>query len=73
MLSLEFSDAMLAPQIEEAVISLEQKLREENPEIVALFVKPQTAKTYQDQRERSLGQAHPKTRSVPPDPKHGGV
>ncbi len=74
MLSLEFSDVMFAPQIEEAVISLEQKLQEENPEIVALFVKPQTAKTYQDQRERSLGQAPPQqTPSVPPDPKPGGV
>jgi hypothetical protein len=48
MLSLEFSDLMLAPQIEEAVISLEKRVREENPEIVALFVKPQTAKTFQD-------------------------
>jgi hypothetical protein len=28
-------------------------------EIVALFVKPQTANTFQDQRERSLGQAPP--------------
>jgi hypothetical protein len=65
---------MLAPQIEEAVVSLEQKLREENPEIVALFVKPQTAKTYQDQREHSLGQAPTQqTPSVPPDPKPGGV
>jgi cation diffusion facilitator family transporter len=59
MLSLEFSDAMLAPEIEEAVITLEKKVRDENPEIVALFVKPQTAKTFQDQRERSLGQAPP--------------
>jgi hypothetical protein len=74
MLSLEFSDAMLAPQIEEAVISLEKKVREENPEIVALFVKPQTAKTFQDQRERSLGQVPPQQiPAVPPDPKAGGV
>ena len=51
MLSLEFSDSMLAPQIEEAVVSLEKKVRVENPEIVAVFVKPQTAKTFQDQRE----------------------
>jgi hypothetical protein len=63
MLSLEFSDAMLAPQIEEAVISLEHKMREENSEIVALFVKPQTAKTYQELRERSLGQAPPQQTS----------
>ena len=74
MLSLEFSDMMLAPQIEEAVINLEMKVREENPEIVALFVKPQTAKTFQDQRERSLGQARPQqTPSMPPDPKAGGA
>lgn len=59
MLSLEFSDALLAPQIEEAVIELEKKVREKNPEIVALFVKPQTAKTFQDQRERALGEAPP--------------
>jgi divalent metal cation (Fe/Co/Zn/Cd) transporter len=57
MLSLEFSDGMLAPQIEEAVIDLENKVREDNPEIVALFVKPQTAKTFQDQSQRSLGRA----------------
>jgi hypothetical protein len=50
MLSLEFSDVMLAPQIEEAVINLEMKVWEDNPEIIALFVKPQTAKTFQDQR-----------------------
>jgi hypothetical protein len=60
---------MLAPQIEEAVIALENKIREYNPEIVALFVKPQTAKTFQDQRERSLGQAPPiQTPSTPPHP-----
>ena len=55
MLSLEFSDAMLAPQIEAAVVDLETKVREANPEIVALFVKPQTEKTFRDQRERVLG------------------
>ncbi len=57
MLSIEFSDSMLAPQIEEAVISLEKRVREDNPEIVALFVKPQTAKVFQDQSDRSLGEA----------------
>lgn len=55
MLSLEFADTMLAPDIEEAVIGLEKLVREANPEIVALFVKPQTAKTYQEQRDRALG------------------
>ena len=54
MLSLEFADSMLAPQIEAAVISLEEKVRVDNPEIVALFVKPQTAKTFQDQRDQAF-------------------
>jgi divalent metal cation (Fe/Co/Zn/Cd) transporter len=54
MLSLEFADTMLAPDIEEVVIGLEKLLREANPEIVALFVKPQTAKTSQEQRDRAL-------------------
>jgi hypothetical protein len=54
MLSLEFADTMLAPDIEEVVISLEKSLRDANPEIVALFVKPQTAKTYREQRDRVL-------------------
>jgi cation diffusion facilitator family transporter len=68
MLSLEFSDAMLAPQIEEAVITLEKKVRADNPEVVALFVKPQTAKSFQDQREQALEQTPPKqSRPVPSD------
>jgi hypothetical protein len=33
-------------------------VREANPEIVALFVKPQTARTYQEQRDRTLNGAN---------------
>jgi len=58
MLSLEFADTMLAPDIEKVVIGLEKSVREANPEIVALFVKPQTAKTYQEQRDRTLNGAN---------------
>jgi cation diffusion facilitator family transporter len=54
MLSLEFSDNLVATEIEEAVVGLEKSVREANPEIVALFVKPQTKKTFQDQRAESL-------------------
>jgi cation diffusion facilitator family transporter len=54
MLSLEFSDDMRAPEIEEAVVGLEKAVREANPEIVALFAKPQTKKTFQDQRATTL-------------------
>jgi divalent metal cation (Fe/Co/Zn/Cd) transporter len=55
MLSVEFADTMRAPDIEEAVIDLEKTVREANPEVVALFVKPQTANTYKDQRDKVLG------------------
>jgi cation diffusion facilitator family transporter len=58
MLSLEFADTMLAPDIEEAVIGLEKSVRAANPKIVALFVKPQTSKTYQEQRDRTLNGAN---------------
>jgi cation diffusion facilitator family transporter len=54
VLSIEFADSMLAPQIEEAVVSLEKRVREVNRIVVALFVKPQTAKTFEDHRDRSL-------------------
>jgi cation diffusion facilitator family transporter len=54
MLSLEFSDNLVATEIEEAVVGLEKSVREANPDIVALFVKPQTEKTFQDQRATAL-------------------
>ena len=52
MLSLEFADTMLAPQIEEEVIFLENRVREGHPEVVALFIKPQTSKAYKNHLER---------------------
>ena len=54
MLSMEFADSLAAPQIEEAVILLERSVREKVPEVVALFIKPQTAKTFLDQRDSAF-------------------
>ncbi len=42
-LGLEFDDHMSAPQIEEATNALERTIHEAHPEVIALFVKPQTA------------------------------
>jgi cation diffusion facilitator family transporter len=42
-LSAEFHDRLTAPEIERGVETLEQRLRAAYPQIVALFVKPQTA------------------------------
>ena len=47
-LSLEFADDLRAPQIEEAVVRIEDQVREAHPEVVTLFVKPQTPKTFQE-------------------------
>ena len=41
-LSLEFSDELRTPEIEEAVQSLEERIRAKHPEVIALFVKPQS-------------------------------
>ena len=65
MLSLEFSDDMLAPEIEEAVVGLEKSIREATPEIVALFVKPQTRKTFQEQLGGALGGDNSGTGAIP--------
>jgi cation diffusion facilitator family transporter len=51
-LSLEFEDHMTAPEIETCVERLEAKLRAERPEIVALFVKPQTKGTWEARRKK---------------------
>jgi cation diffusion facilitator family transporter len=51
-LSLEFDDALCTPQIEAAVSQLEKRVHERHPEVVALFVKPQTRGAF-ELRERA--------------------
>jgi cation diffusion facilitator family transporter len=46
-LSLDFEDHLTAAQVEDAVIEIERKVRADHPQIVALFVKPQTGRAYQ--------------------------
>jgi hypothetical protein len=41
-LSLEFSDELRTPQIEEPVRSVEARIRDKYPEVIVLFVKPQS-------------------------------
>jgi cation diffusion facilitator family transporter len=52
-LSVEFEDAATAPEIEACVVRLEKTVRENLPEVVALFVKPQTPATW-NEREAAL-------------------
>lgn len=54
-LSLEFSDERTISQVEQQVIALEQRVRAAHPEVVMLFVKPQTDKAYTAQRRDRFG------------------
>jgi divalent metal cation (Fe/Co/Zn/Cd) transporter len=44
-LSLEFKDPLTTPEIENAVVTIERRIREAHPEVVSVFVKPQSSST----------------------------
>ncbi|MHA6643841.1 cation diffusion facilitator family transporter [Mesorhizobium sp. A623] len=50
-LSIEFEDRLAAPEIEACVERLEARLKADVPEITSLFVKPQTAGTWEQRRQ----------------------
>ena len=52
--SIEFADDKRADDIEETVIAIENRVREEHPIVQALFIKPQTRGRYK-QRSREFG------------------
>jgi cation diffusion facilitator family transporter len=54
-LSVEFADSLRAPDIQASVVDIERRVREAHPEVVALFVKPQTHRTFTEARERRFG------------------
>jgi len=56
-LSLEFADTLTTPEIEEKVAALEREIRQAYPEVIAIFVKPQSLGTYQSARRRLQEQA----------------
>lgn len=55
-LSLEFADQVRTPGIEQAVVEIERRIQSAHPEVVALFVKPQTPGTYRDIVRRRYGE-----------------
>jgi len=63
-LSLEFADHLQAPRIEELVIDIERQVRAAHPEVVSLFVKPQTPAAYKETVKRRF--------ETPPDQQNGG-
>ncbi|CCB63521.1 cation diffusion facilitator family transporter [Hyphomicrobium sp. MC1] len=54
-LSLEFSDELRTPQIEAAVVRLEERIRAKHPEVISLFIKPQTRRTFEKMRAEFYG------------------
>jgi cation diffusion facilitator family transporter len=55
-LSLEFSDNLRVPELEERVIEIERSIRARHGEVIALFVKPQTPKTFSEARRNRFGE-----------------
>lgn len=60
-LSLEFADELRAPEIEEAVRSLEARIRAKHPEVIALFIKPQSHSGFRE-AARARGRNIPSTK-----------
>lgn len=58
-LSLEFADDLRATEIENAVVDIERKVRASHPEVMSLFIKPQTVRTYNDHMRERLDAAAP--------------
>jgi cation diffusion facilitator family transporter len=55
-LSLEFSDDLRVPELEERVIQIEQSIRARHGDVIALFVKPQTPKAFSDAHLHRFGE-----------------
>jgi cation diffusion facilitator family transporter len=56
-LSLEFADSLMTSEIERKVAELERAIHEVHPEVIAVFIKPQTTGAFQSARRRLLEQA----------------
>jgi cation diffusion facilitator family transporter len=56
-LSLQFAADLRAAQIEESVIAIERKIRAAHPEVVTLFIKPQTDASYKEALRLRFGGA----------------
>ena len=50
-LSAEFEDALTTPQIEACINRIEKQAKVTHPEIISLFIKPQTAETWRARRQ----------------------
>jgi cation diffusion facilitator family transporter len=65
-LSLQFPPDLRAAQIEESVIDIERQIRASHPEVMTLFIKPQTDDTWQRALRLRFGEAAGETEIVRP-------
>ena len=56
-LSIEFADHLTVPEVEQRIAQMERLLREKHPEVIAVFVKPQSQQQFDAIRSR--GYTHP--------------
>ncbi len=54
-LSIEFDNSLLAEEIEDCVTEIEQKVQQIHPDVIALFVKPQTLEAFEKASKRLFG------------------
>ena len=71
-LSVEFADDLRVPEIEEQVIDIERRVRAAHPEVVALFIKPQTIGIFREAVRARFGDDEllnePPSEAATPDP-----
>ncbi|MFP5406407.1 MAG: glycoside hydrolase family 99-like domain-containing protein, partial [Gammaproteobacteria bacterium] len=67
-LSLDFADDLRVSAIEEAVVEIERRVCEARPEVVALFVKPQTDRNFREHVRRRFGEPVARRTALRPDP-----
>jgi cation diffusion facilitator family transporter len=56
-LSVEFADELRTPEVETLVTALESRIRAAHPEVIVVFVKPQTPATFRKARRERYGYA----------------
>ena len=64
--SVDFDDALRTREIEAAVIAIEREVRARHPDVVALFVKPQTDATFRQAVARRYGRDDAMDQQSPP-------
>lgn len=58
-LSVQFEDELRVPDIEARVVSIENRIRAQYPEVIALFIKPQTGERFRELLQKRYGDNPP--------------